>query len=158
MRALIQRVLNSSVVVDGETVGSIGQGYNILLGVMEGDTREDAEMLASKITKLRIFEDADEKMNLSILDVGGEVLVVSQFTLCAECRKGNRPSFVFSAAPDEANSLYEYFCSLIKQNGVSKVEKGIFAADMKVSILNDGPVTIWLDTDHLKQSRRGGNQ
>lgn len=158
MRALLQRVINSDVKVDGELVGSVGRGYNILLGVMDGDTKEDADQLASKIVKLRVFEDENGKMNLSIMDIDGEALVVSQFTLCADCRKGNRPAFVASAPPDEANSLYEYFCSLLAQKGVRKVEKGIFGADMKVSILNDGPVTIWLDTDTLKQSRRGNHQ
>ena len=155
MRALIQRVTNSDVTIDGVLTGSIGKGFNILLGVMQGDTKEDAEMLASKIVKLRIFDDPDGKMNLSITDVDGEALVVSQFTLCADCRKGNRPSFVASAPPAEADELYEYFCSLLSENGVRKVAKGVFGADMQVGIMNDGPVTIWLDTEIFKQSRRG---
>ena len=155
MRALIQRVTNSDVTADGVKTGSIGKGFNILLGVMQGDTKEEAETLASKIVKLRIFDDADGKMNLSITDVDGEALVVSQFTLCADCRKGNRPSFVASAPPAQADELYEYFCSLLGENGVKKVAKGVFGADMQVGIMNDGPVTIWLDTDIFKQSRRG---
>ncbi len=155
MRALIQRVINSDVSVDGNVTGSIGKGFNILLGVMDGDTKAEADTLAAKIVKLRIFDDPDGKMNLSITDVGGEALVVSQFTLCADCRKGNRPSFVASASPDEVNDLYEYFCSLLRENGVAKVEQGVFGADMKVNIVNDGPVTIWLDTEIFRQSRRG---
>lgn len=155
MRALIQRVTNSDVTIDGVQTGSIGKGFNILLGVVQGDTKEEAEILASKIVKLRVFDDPDGKMNLSILDVDGEALVVSQFTLCADCRKGNRPSFVSSAPPDEADELYEYFCSLLRENGVKKVAQGVFGADMQVGILNDGPVTIWLDTEIFRQSRRG---
>lgn len=154
MRALLQRVLNSDVSVDGKTVGAIGRGFNILLGVMEGDTEAEAEQLAAKVAKLRVFEDENQKMNLSIQDVDGEILVISQFTLCADCRKGNRPSFVFSAAPDRANELYLYFCDLLHREGVRKVEHGVFGADMKVNIVNDGPVTIMLDSDMWKQPRR----
>lgn len=147
MRAVVQRVLSSSVTVSGETVGEIGKGYMLLLGVCEGDTVKEAELLASKVAKLRVFEDENEKMNLSALDVDGEVLCISQFTLCADVKKGNRPSFTSSAAPDIANSLYEHFCECLKKEGIRKVEKGIFGADMKVSLVNDGPVTIILDTD-----------
>lgn len=147
MRAVIQRVTKSSVTVDGEIKGSIGKGYNILLGVMDGDTEAQAELLAAKIAKLRVFEDEAGKMNKNVTDINGEILVISQFTLCADIKKGNRPSFTDSAAPDEANRLYEYFCSKLLENGVSKVEKGVFAADMKVEIHNDGPVTIVMDTD-----------
>ncbi|MBQ2759442.1 MAG: D-tyrosyl-tRNA(Tyr) deacylase [Clostridia bacterium] len=147
MRAVVQRVLSSSVTVNGATVGEIGKGYMLLLGVCEGDTVKEAELLASKVAKLRVFEDENEKMNLSALDVDGEVLCISQFTLCADVKKGNRPSFTSSAAPDIANSLYEYFCECLKKEGIKKVEKGIFGADMKVSLVNDGPVTIILDTD-----------
>ena len=147
MRAVVQRVLSSSVTVNGETVGAVGKGYMLLLGVCEGDTQKEAELLASKVAKLRVFEDENEKMNLSALDVDGEILCVSQFTLCADVKKGNRPSFTSSAAPDAANSLYEYFCECLKKEGIKKVEKGIFGADMKVSLVNDGPVTIILDTD-----------
>ena len=147
MRAVVQRVLSSSVKVNGETVGEIGKGYMLLLGVCEGDTEKEAELLSSKVAKLRVFEDENEKMNLSALDVDAEILCVSQFTLCADVKKGNRPSFTSSAAPDVANSLYEYFCECLKVMGIKKVEKGIFGADMKVSLINDGPVTIILDTD-----------
>lgn len=147
MRAVIQRVTASSVVVEGNQVGSVSLGYNILLGVMQGDTKAQAELLARKVTSLRVFEDEAGKMNLDILSVGGEILCISQFTLCADIRKGNRPSFIFSAPPEEATELYDYFCECLKTNGVSKVEKGIFGADMKVEIHNDGPVTIIMDTD-----------
>lgn len=147
MRAVIQRVKSSSVSVDGEIKGSIGNGYNVLLGVMEGDGKAQSELLASKISKLRVFEDENGKMNKSVLDIGGEILVISQFTLCADIKKGNRPSFTDSAAPEEANTLYEYFCECLLENGVSKVEKGVFAAEMLVKIDNDGPVTIVMDTD-----------
>ena len=136
-----------TVTVDGEIKGSVGKGYNVLLGVMDGDTEAEAELLAAKIAKLRVFEDEAGKMNKSVTDINGEILVISQFTLCADIKKGNRPSFTDSAAPDEANRLYEYFCSKLLENGVSKVEKGVFAADMKVEIHNDGPVTIVMDTD-----------
>lgn len=147
MRAVIQRVLKSAVSVDGEIKGSVGKGYNVLLGVMDGDGESQAELLAAKIAKLRVFEDENGKMNKSVTDIGGEILVISQFTLCADIKKGNRPSFTDSASPDEANRLYEYFCSRLLENGVSKVETGVFAADMKVEIINDGPVTIIMDTD-----------
>ncbi len=147
MKAVIQRVNKSSVSVDGEIKGSVGKGYNILLGVMDGDTEAQAELLAAKVTKLRVFEDEAGKMNKSILDICGEILVVSQFTLCADIKKGNRPSFTDSAPPAEANRLYEYFCSKLRENGISKVETGVFAAEMKVEIENDGPVTIVMDTD-----------
>jgi len=147
MKAVIQRVSYASVSVDGEVTGSIGKGFLILLGVVDGDTSAQAEVLASKVAKLRVFEDDNQKMNLSLLDVGGEALVVSQFTLCADCKKGNRPSFTPSAPPDIANELYLEFSELLRSNGIMKVENGVFGADMKVSLLNDGPVTIILDTD-----------
>ncbi|MBR3766877.1 MAG: D-tyrosyl-tRNA(Tyr) deacylase [Clostridia bacterium] len=147
MKAVIQRVTNANVKVDGNTVGQIDKGLLVLLGVMEGDTEKEAALMASKIAKLRIFEDDCEKMNLSVLDIGGSVLAVSQFTLCADVKKGNRPSFTPSAKPDEANSLYEKFTEFLLSEGVKKVEKGVFGADMKVSLLNDGPVTIIFDTD-----------
>lgn len=146
MKAVIQRVSSSAVVVDGETIGKIGKGYNILLGVFPDDTQKDAEILAAKVAKLRVFEDEDEKMNISLLDIDGEALVISQFTLCADIKKGNRPSFITAAKPDFANELYEYFVEQLKLNGVKKVEKGSFGADMKVEIHNDGPVTILMDT------------
>ena len=147
MRAVVQRVINTTVSVDGEIKGSAGKGYNVLLGVMDGDGEAQAELLAAKIAKLRVFEDENGKMNKSILDIGGEILVISQFTLCADIRKGNRPSFTDSAPPQEANRLYEYFCECLRSNGVSKVETGVFAADMLVGIQNDGPVTILMDTE-----------
>ena len=154
MRAVIQRVTHSSVTVDGQLVGEIGRGYNILLGVVDGDGEEEARVLATKTATLRIFEDENEKMNLSLLDIGGAALVISQFTLCADCRKGHRPSFSTSAPPQRANELYELFVAELSKCGIKDVQKGIFAADMKVEISNDGPVTIILDTDIFKQSRR----
>lgn len=147
MRAVVQRVTYSNVAVDGKTVGEIYKGFNVLLCVMQGDTKDDAEILAGKIGRLRVFEDKDGKMNLSISDVDGEVLAISQFTLCADLKKGNRPSFFSSASPEEANELYDYFCTQLLRNGVRKVEKGVFGADMKVEIHNDGPVTIIMDTE-----------
>ena len=147
MKAVIQRVSEASVKVDGITVGEISRGFLVLLGVMEGDTEKDAEIMASKIAKLRIFEDENEKMNLSLTDVDGSILSVSQFTLCADVKKGNRPSFTPSAKPDEAKRLYEYFNKCLIKEGVMKVATGIFAADMKVSLINDGPVTIIFDTE-----------
>ncbi len=147
MRAIIQRVKNSTVTVDGEIKGNIGKGYNVLLGVMNVDGEAQAELLASKIAKLRVFEDENGKMNKSILDIGGGILVISQFTLCADIKKGNRPSFTDSAPPAEADRLYQYFCECLRQNGVAQVETGVFAADMLVDIANDGPVTIMMDTD-----------
>lgn len=147
MKAVIQRVKNARVDVDEKTVGEISEGYLILVGVMDGDTEADAEILAKKTASLRIFTDEDDKMNKSILDIDGEVLAVSQFTLCADVKKGNRPSFINSAAPDEANRLYEYYCSKLLENGVRKVEKGVFGAHMEVSLLNNGPVTILYDTE-----------
>ena len=147
MKAVIQRVKSSSVKVDGEVVGSVGHGYLVLLGVMDGDTKAHAEIMAKKTAALRIFCDEDDKMNKSILDIDGEILVVSQFTLCADVKKGNRPSFTPSADPKVANELYEYYMECLKSNGVRKIEHGIFAAEMEVSIVNDGPVTILYDTD-----------
>ncbi|MBR2522566.1 MAG: D-tyrosyl-tRNA(Tyr) deacylase [Coriobacteriales bacterium] len=148
MRALIQRVTSASVKIDGEIAGSIGKGYLILLGAGEGDTEQQAEKIWSKIFKMRIFADAEGKTNLSLTDIGGEVLIVSQFTLYANCKKGNRPSFTNACAPDEAERLYEYFVKLARKD-VPKVETGAFGADMLVTLENDGPFTIWLDTDAL---------
>lgn len=147
MRAVIQRVLESSVSVDGKTVGESGKGYMILLGVVRGDTQKEAELLARKTAALRVFEDENGKMNKSVLDIDGEILAISQFTLCADYKKGNRPSFTDSEEPENANRLYELYCEELKKNGVRRVEKGIFGADMKVSLINDGPVTICFDTD-----------
>ncbi|MBE6784437.1 MAG: D-tyrosyl-tRNA(Tyr) deacylase [Ruminococcaceae bacterium] len=150
MKAVIQRVAFSDVKVDGEVKGKIEKGFMILLGVQEGDTENDADLLAKKTANMRIFEDENGKMNLSLLDTDGECLVISQFTLCADCKKGNRPSFIGAAKPDEANRLYEYFIEKLKDNGVKKVECGSFGADMKVTLLNDGPVTIILDSEVIK--------
>ncbi len=152
MKAVIQRVSGASVVVDGNVVGSCSRGYLILLGVAEGDTELDAELLSKKIVALRIFRDENDKMNLSIRDVGGEALVISQFTLLANYRHGNRPDFLASAKPEEANRLYEYFKSLLSRE-LSRVESGIFGADMKVSLTNDGPVTICMDSEVLKKKK-----
>lgn len=148
MRAVLQRVTEATVRVDGEVIGTIGKGFLILLGVSDEDNEAVADKLADKICKLRIFEDENGKTNLSLADVGGELLVVSQFTLYADCRKGNRPSFVKAGAPDEANRLYEYFMERCK-NHVEKVEHGIFGADMKISLVNDGPFTLMLDSQDL---------
>ncbi len=150
MKAVLQRVSNADVKVDNKVVGKIDGGLMILLGVWQNDTKEDADKLIKKIPYLRIFEDENEKMNLSCLDIDGEILVVSQFTLCADCSHGRRPNFIQSAPPKEANELYEYFVAELKKTGVSKVETGEFGADMKVSLLNDGPVTIILDSKELK--------
>ena len=152
MKAVLQRVTHAEVEVDGEVVGRCGHGFLILLGVAQGDTEREAELLCKKIVNLRVFEDDAGKMNRSILDVNGEALVISQFTLMANCRHGNRPDFMASAKPDVAIPLYEYFKKLISES-VPHVEYGIFGADMKVSLLNDGPVTIVLDTDTLKKEK-----
>ena len=146
MRVVLQRVKHASVQVDGKETGSIGQGFLILLGVSDTDDESTADKMADKICKLRIFEDEDGKTNLSIQDVGGEVLVVSQFTLYADCKKGNRPSFVKAGAPDFANELYEYFKQKCEE-AFGKVECGSFGADMKIDLQNDGPFTILWDSD-----------
>ncbi|MCI7803848.1 MAG: D-aminoacyl-tRNA deacylase [Oscillospiraceae bacterium] len=144
MKAVVQRVTHASVTVDGEIKGQIGQGFLILLGVGQNDTEEDADRLVNKIVKLRIFSDENDKINLSLADVGGSLLVISQFTLYADCRKGNRPNFIQAGKPDEAERLYEYFVSQCKKQ-VPVVEKGVFGADMKVELLNDGPFTVVLE-------------
>ena len=149
MKAVVQRVAAASVAVEDEVIGSIGQGLAILLGVVEGDTEREADFLANKITQLRIFTDSQDKMNLSVEDMGGEMLVVSQFTLYADCRNGRRPSFVGAASPAEADRLYEYFQQKVREIGVSKVGHGKFGASMQVELLNNGPVTIMLDTDEI---------
>ncbi len=148
MRAVIQRVSRATVTVHGETVGSIGCGLLVLLGVCDDDTEADLEYMSDKIAGLRIFEDEDEKMNLSASDVGGEILVVSQFTLFGDCRKGKRPSFSSAGRPDYANEMYEKLIARLKEKGF-KTEHGIFGADMKVELLNDGPVTLLLDSKRL---------
>jgi len=147
MKAVIQRVTSASVVVEGETLGAIDRGFLILLGVHEDDTEKEADLLAKKVANLRVFEDDEEKMNLSMLDCGYSALVISQFTLLANTKKGNRPSFIAAARPEVAIPLYERFMEQLKVNGVETVEHGEFGADMAVSLVNDGPVTIVLDTD-----------
>lgn len=147
MRAVVQRVTSSKVEVDGKIVGAIDKGFLVLLGVMDGDTNEDAALLARKVASLRVFEDENGKMNLELSEINGSVLAVSQFTLCADVKKGNRPSFTPSASPEKAEELYEFFCGELKTNGISTVEKGVFGADMRVSLINDGPVTIIYDTN-----------
>lgn len=151
MKAVLQRVLNASVTIEGETVGQIGPGYMILLGVIEGDSKAEADLLAQKIVHLRVFEDENGKMNRSVLDTGGEILLVSQFTLAADCSRGRRPSFIRAAAPAEANALYEYTLARLEEETGKPVARGVFGADMKVALINDGPVTILLDTDDWKK-------
>ncbi|NPA32360.1 MAG: D-tyrosyl-tRNA(Tyr) deacylase [Aquificae bacterium] len=151
MRAVVQRVNRSEVKVDGETVGKIGRGLNVLLGVGKGDTKADAELLADKILNLRIFENEEGKFHYSVLDVRGEILVVSQFTLYANVKKGRRPSFELAESPQRARELYEYFVDVIREKSGLKVETGIFGAMMEVLIENWGPVTIIIDTEELKR-------
>jgi len=146
MRAVIQRVKSASVSVEGQVTGEIGCGLLILLGVGPEDTDSDGRWLAAKISNLRIFPDADDKMNCSLLDVGGGALVVSQFTLYGDCRRGRRPSFVGAAAPKLAEPLYERFCEQLADEGVEMVGRGIFGAMMDVSLINDGPVTLIVDS------------
>ena len=145
MRAVIQRVTSAKVEVEGKITGEIEKGFLILFGVGQEDTEADCDKLANKISKLRIFADENDKTNLNINDVGGDILCVSQFTLYADCHHGNRPSFIYAGKPDEANRLYEYFCKVCGEKITGKVEKGVFGADMKVSLLNDGPFTIILE-------------
>ncbi|MDG1935558.1 MAG: D-aminoacyl-tRNA deacylase [Paracoccaceae bacterium] len=145
MRALIQRVTKASVQVDSQVVGQIDQGLLILLCAMAGDTETEVEKLASKVTKLRIFMDENGKMNRSIIDIAGAALVVSQFTLAADTSRGNRPGFSHAANPDDGRKLYEYFIVEMQNSGTS-VETGEFGADMRVSLINDGPATFWMDT------------
>lgn len=144
MKIVIQRVKNAQVEVDNNIVGKIEKGFLVLLGVTHGDTKKEADYLVKKLCNLRVFKDENDKMNLSLKDVGGELLIVSQFTLYADCSQGNRPSFIEAAKPEYANELYEYFCNECKKNSI-KVEKGVFGADMKVNLLNDGPVTIIIE-------------
>lgn len=148
MRLVIQRVSHASVTVDGEITGKIGKGFLVLLGAGSEDTEEIAEKMADKMLRLRIFADENDKTNLSVTDVKGELLIVSQFTLYADCRKGNRPSFIKAGDPAKANELYEYFKEYCKKN-IPVVESGIFGADMKVELCNDGPFTIVLDSDEI---------
>ena len=151
MRAVIQRVQKGQVAVEGKPIGAIGPGLVILLGAGHGDGQAEASRLAAKIANLRIFSDGEGKTNLSILDVGGEALVISQFTLYADCRKGRRPSFVHAAPPDVAAPLVDDFASQLRQAGIGRVATGDFGASMLVEIHNDGPFTIILDTDDLNR-------
>ena len=146
MRAVIQRVTEASVMVDGKITGAIGQGLLILVGVEDADTQDDIDWLAKKIVGMRIFNDENGVMNLSVQDVGGNLLAVSQFTLMASTKKGNRPSYIRASKGDFAQPMYERFCQALEKESGKKVEKGIFGADMKVSLLNDGPTTIIMDT------------
>lgn len=149
MKAVVQRVQNASVTVDGGVKGSIESGYLILLGVENGDSETDAKTLASKISGLRIFTDENDKMNLSVLDIGRSALVISNFTLCANVKKGKRPNFINAVQPDTANVLYLYFCDCLREYGVQNVQTGVFGADMSVNLINDGPVTIIIDSKEL---------
>ena len=146
MRAIIQRVLESSVTIDGEIISSIGPGLLVLLGIEDGDATEDIAWLSAKIAKMRIFSDDEGKMNLSVTDILGEIIVVSQFTLHASTKKGNRPSFLRAAAPAISEPLYEEFCIAMEGELGRPVGRGVFGADMKISLVNDGPVTILIDT------------
>lgn len=150
MRAVIQRVKNASVEIDGKVNGEISNGLAVLLGVMESDTKKHADFLAKKLVELRIFTDDNDKMNLSVKDINGEILIISQFTLGADCSHGRRPSFIKAAKPPIANELYEYFVDQVKLLQNNDVQTGIFGADMKFSLLNDGPVTIIFDTDEMR--------
>ena len=153
MRAVIQRVTKAEVSIDGEVAGSCGRGFLVLLGIGDGDTENEVERLWGKVFKMRIFPDGEHHTGASLADVGGELLVVSQFTLYADCRKGNRPSFTAAGDPDESKRLYELFVERARQD-VAHVACGEFGADMQVSLVNDGPFTIWIDTDELKKPKR----
>ena len=149
MKAVIQRVTEASVTIDGQVVGEIGHGLLLLLGVCPQDGEKEAAWLADKVVNLRIFTDNEDKMNLSLMDVGGEMLVVSQFTLYGDCKKWRRPSYTDAARPEIADPLYKYFVRCIQDAGVPKVATGQFGADMKVALVNDGPVTLILDTAEI---------
>ncbi|MBR1422833.1 MAG: D-tyrosyl-tRNA(Tyr) deacylase [Ruminococcus sp.] len=148
MKAVIQRVTHAECVIDGETVGAVKLGFMILFGAGEGDTEADCDKLAEKISKLRIFADENGKTNLSIDSVGGDMLIISQFTLFADCRKGNRPSFLKAGDPAHASRLYDYFCDACRSRINGKVERGEFGADMKISLTNDGPFTIVMECEN----------
>ena len=148
MRAVVQRVTDADVTVENKITGSIGKGFVVLLGVEDGDTPADADYMVEKITGLRVFEDEEGKMNLSMMDIGGQMLTVSQFTLLADARKGKRPSFIKAARPEQAKELYDYFTAKVREKGIT-VGEGVFQAEMLVRINNDGPVTILLDSKKL---------
>lgn len=144
MKLVVQRVKKAEVKVDGNIIGKIDKGFLVLIGIKVGDTKEQADYLVKKLCNLRVFSDENDKMNLSIKNVKGKLLIVSQFTLYGDCSQGNRPSFIEAARPEEANPLYEYFCNQCELNNI-EVQKGIFGADMKVELINDGPVTIIIE-------------
>lgn len=144
MKLVVQRVKKAEAKVDGNIIGKIDKGFLVLIGIKVGDTKEQADYLVKKLCNLRVFSDENDKMNLSIKDVKGKLLIVSQFTLYGDCSQGNRPSFIEAARPEEANPLYEYFCNQCELNNI-EVQKGIFGADMKVELINDGPVTIIIE-------------
>ena len=152
MKFVIQRVMEAKVAVDGKVVGKIGKGFMVLIGIAGTDTVEIADKMIKKLIGMRIFEDENGKTNLALKDVGGELLLISQFTLYGDCKKGNRPSFVNAGAPDMADEMYEYIISQCKKE-IDVVEKGIFGADMKVSLVNDGPFTIVLDSDEIIKNK-----
>ena len=154
MKAVFQRVTEASVTVDGATIASIGDGVLLLVGVCDGDTQQEAALLAKKVAELRVFCDENDKMNRSVLDIGGAVLAVSQFTLCANTAHGRRPDFMAAARPEVAKPLFDYFTDCLREVGVTDVQTGEFGADMKVRLLNDGPVTILLDTDTWKKGEK----
>ena len=149
MIAIIQRVTEASVTIDVAVIGSCGHGFMVLLGVARGDTERDAQLLADKITKLRVFEDAEGKMNLALADIGGSVLVIPNFSLLASYRRGNRPDFFGAEIPDKASPMFDYFCDYLEKS-VPSVERGVFGAEMKVALINDGPITIHMDSEVLK--------
>ena len=149
MRVVLQRCSRAEVRIDGETVGQIGRGFLLLVGITDGDTQAQADILAKKVAQMRVFEDAEGKMNLALNDVNGAILSISQFTLYADCKKGNRPSFIRAARPEVAEPLYDYFNALLRSQYNLHVETGRFGADMKVDFINDGPVTILLDSAEL---------
>ncbi len=156
MKAVLQRVLRASVVADGKASGACRKGFLILLGIGKEDTEEDARLLANKIAAFRVFSDENGKMNLALNDIGGEVLVVSNFTLYASYSHGNRPDFLQSAPPDEAERLYEYFVALLREK-IPSVETGVFGADMQISIEADGPITVVMESDKLKKGKKQPN-
>lgn len=149
MRVVLQRCTRAEVRIDGQTVGHIGKGFMCLVGITEGDTTAEANLLAKKVAQMRVFEDEQGKMNLALKDVGGAILSISQFTLYADCRKGNRPSFIRAARPEVAEPLYDYFNERLRKEYDLVVETGRFGADMKVDFINDGPVTILMDTAEM---------
>ena len=149
MRVVVQRCSRAEVRIDGQVAGQIGKGFMVLVGVTDGDGRQEAELLAKKVAQMRVFEDGDGKMNLGLKEVDGAILSISQFTLYADCKKGNRPSFINAARPEVAEPLYDYFNEVLRTQYGLQVEEGRFGADMKVDFVNDGPVTILLDTEEL---------